>query len=63
VNDGVSTTTGDDPLHFFIAVVDLLVFDIGRNEREVTRSWLMSLGAVWSTHDCAEIVGGLDNGV
>jgi hypothetical protein len=48
VYNGVSSAASDNPFQIFVAIVDLLVLGVGRNESKIARSQLVSLGAVWS---------------
>lgn len=46
VNNRIASAACYDPLHFFIAIVDFLVFGVGRYKREVPWRKLLSLGPV-----------------
>jgi hypothetical protein len=43
VNDGIATTTGDDPYDIIAAVVDLLMFSECWYQGEISRSKLFPL--------------------
>jgi hypothetical protein len=63
VNYGISSATGDDPLHILVAVVYLLVFGVGGNERKVAGSQFVPFRAVRSRDDCTEATSSVDNSV
>jgi hypothetical protein len=61
VNNRIPSTSGNDPNDLFVAIVDLLMFGISWNEREVSWTKLLSLGAVGSADDGAVSARGIYN--
>jgi hypothetical protein len=53
VNNGIPSTSGNYPNDLIVAIVDLLMFGISRDEREVSWAKLLSLGAVRSADNRA----------
>jgi hypothetical protein len=63
VNNGIATTTCDYPDNIRVAVIDLLVLDIGRYEGKVPWRKLLSLRPIGATHNGAMAARRVHNGV